>query len=204
MERAIDTEVIHVKAKLSNQRETENQSHENDIHTSSRHKCLNKTTKTNTNNLHLADTNCLHSGIEIYNVIGYNEQTAQATYHNISSSRHGSRQGQYTKPTPQSEKTVGQKPTAAENKFKHNSSRRETQKTLSIQRQSRQNTQPNSIYNNKINGINDTSNSTTSTQPQATNKKLTMSTPDPPSGSEPSRRRVQRFKRGGHQSQLGI
>ena len=30
-----------------------------------------------------------------------------------------------------------------------------------------------------------------------------MSTPDPPSGSGTSRRRVQRFKRGGHQMQLG-
>ncbi len=65
------------------------------------------------------------------------------------------------------------------------------------------NTLPNVIYNNKINGSNDTSNSTTSTQPQTKNKQLTMSTPDPPSGSGPSRRRVQRIKRGGHQSQLG-
>jgi hypothetical protein len=34
-------------------------------------------------------------------------------------------------------------------------------------------------------------------------QKLAMSTPDPPTGSGPSRRRVQRFKRGGHHQQLG-
>ena len=36
-----------------------------------------------------------------------------------------------------------------------------------------------------------------------TKKQLTMSTPEHPTTSGPNRRRAQRFKRGGHQSQLG-
>ena len=49
-ERAKGTKVIHVKARIPNQWENENQPHENDVHTISRYKCPIITTKTNTGN----------------------------------------------------------------------------------------------------------------------------------------------------------
>jgi hypothetical protein len=44
---------------------------------------------------------------------------------------------------------------------------------------------------------------TSETQQTNTKKHLTMSTPEQPSTLGPNHRRAQRFKRGGHQSQLG-
>ena len=65
-------------------------------------------------------------------------------------------------------------------------------------------TKPRSIHNNNNNDIIDTSNRTKRKRPQIIDiHKLTMSTPDPPSGSGTSRSRVQRFKREGNQMQLG-
>jgi hypothetical protein len=123
-----------------------------------------KIAKINTDNLHLANTSCLQPGIDIDNVIEHNDQSAQTTYHYISSNRHGSRQGRYTKPTPQPEKTVGRKPTAADKNpttiatdGKHNRHSAPNDKLD-------KNTQPNNIYNNKIHGIDDTSHNMTSIQ----------------------------------------
>jgi len=60
------------------------------------------------------------------------------------------------------------------------------------------------IHNNNVSDKIDTPNCTTRNRPQINNiHKLTMSTPDPPSGSGTSRRRVQILKRGVHQMQLG-
>ena len=56
------------------------------------------------------------------------------------------------------------------------------------------------IYNNNTSNNKDTSNRTKPSQPlNNITTRLTMSTPGPPTGSGPRRRRFQRFKRGGHQ-----
>ena len=56
-------------------------------------------------------------------------------------------------------------------------------------------TQSKGLYNNNTTDNNNTPNLTAhSRPPHKKNIKLTMSTPDPPTGSGTSRRRVQRFK----------
>ena len=148
--------------------------------------------KTNkTYNLKLVDIYCLQSDILIVNVNENNDHIAQPTPQNIPSNRRGSHLDLYTKPTSQPEKRLGKgqpPPTKIKNKIAtegnptaHSSTNDNVDAT----------TQSNIIHNNNASDKNDTLNSTTPNQPRINiNIKLTMSTPDPPSGSGSSRRRV--------------
>ncbi len=104
------------------------------------------------------------------------------------------------KQTPQPDKTVTIEPTVAADDEKSNTtnaqqkSYRPDSSTTDIKR----------LHKNPVTNKDDTPtleihNHTTTDN----NIKLTMSTPDPPTGSGSSRRRVQRFKRGGQHTQLG-
>ena len=101
------------------------------------------------------------------------------------------------KQTPQPDKTVTHEPTVTAADEKTNS----TNDQKKTNRPDRSTTDRKRIYNNPV-SVNDDIPTLENTQ-KINKAKLTMSTPDPPSGSGTSRRRVQRYKRGGQQPKLG-
>ncbi len=119
-----------------------------------------------TYNLQLEDTYCLQSDISIVNINENNDQIAQPISHNITSNRRGSHLDQYTKPTSQPEKTVGQRPTATDKKKiategnpkAHSSTNDSVDPTA----------HSSSIYNNSASDKNDTLNSTTQINHEST------------------------------------
>jgi hypothetical protein len=93
------------------------------------------------------------------------------------------------KPTPQHGKTVGYRPTVAADRKKLKGHPALNDIAYPINQVRR-------IYNKSTTDNNDTTTLTAQNRlPHADSLKLPISTPDPPTGSGTSRRRVQRFKR---------
>jgi len=172
-------ELIQVEAKLPDQRDIETQPLEKDAHTIRRNTGHIIQTNTNLANLRIVETNCLLSGMEIGNVNKDYEQKETTTSQYIPPIGQRSRTDQYTKPTPQPEKTVGQKPTAADkiSNTKMTDGNHKTHSATNDRVDTKR--QIISIQNSNITEHNDISNTTTLTQLQNTYSIPTMSAPDP-------------------------
>jgi hypothetical protein len=112
---------MHANENLLNPKEGETTPLGNNRHAFKRQRC-NRVTNLKSNgtvNIHLdATTNYLPLEVIIENVIKDDDQTVEHSSHYIPSTGDGSHPDQYTKPTPQPEKTVRHRPTAADKKIK--------------------------------------------------------------------------------------